>query len=757
MLRFCRHVFTGLGRYRVQAGAVLLLVVLQEIFRLWFPLSLEFIIDRAIVPHDFRALVLLLTSLGVSLLITEGAGLAWEALFAGLGCRLLNDLRLRLFAHLQELSAGFYARAQPGDVLARFSTDMASLETAILEALIYTLQMLLGLVLSLAVLLLLQWELALLVLVGIALSFLLPWPLATRATKAHFRLKEELGQVTSMVQENVAAQPIVQAFELQRAAIRAFEEQLATLFKAERRATFLSYFTQNLPGLTFMILTVAVLISGFVLVFEGRLTVGQLMAFYTLLNGFSYAIYQLSWCIPTLAKAAAGLQRIEELLREQQVVTEQPGAVPLPRLTRCIELRGLRFSYVKGQAQLEDVHMSVRHGWFVAVVGPSGSGKSTLVNLLLRFYDPDVGSVLFDEHDVRLVTLASLRAQIGVVFQDNFLFDTTVRANLRMGRPGASDIEVEDAARAAEIHDFIVSLPQGYDTLAGERGGRFSGGQRQRLALARALLRDPALLILDEATSALDAHVEESINRTIHRLAKGRTVFSVSHRLATVADADHIVVMDAGRVAEQGTHAELLRNGGVYAGLWQKQTGFRLGKYGDRAAVTAERLRELPIFCDLEDGLRECLAAAFVSEHYTANRTVFEQGSVGDKFFVIVRGKVALLGSFGQTMKVLQDGDHFGEIALLEDVPRAASVRTLADCDFLTLRRAPFLEILQHKDDLREALRNKYLDHYTVEVEEAQAHDRATELRRRRPPDKPWPFGLTIASLHRETVRGGRR
>jgi ATP-binding cassette subfamily B protein len=271
------------------------------------------------------------------------------------------------------------------------------------------------------------------------------------------------------------------------------------------------------------------------------------------------------------------------------------------------------------------------------------------------------------------------------------------------------------------------------------------------------LLRDPALLILDEATSALDPQVEEAINQTIQRLAKGRTVVSVSHRLATVAHADHIVVMNAGRVAEQGKHAELLRNRGVYAGLWHKQTGFHLSKYGDRASVTAERLRELPIFCDLEEGLRQDLAREFVTERLPANQTVFEQGSAGDKFFVLVRGKVAVLGRSGQTIKVLQDGDHFGEMALVEDLPRPASVRTLADSDFLTLRRAPFLEMLEHKDDLRESLRTKYMERYLAEVEEAQT--RATQFCRLPPVEagKPGPFTPTIAGFYRETMRRARR
>lgn len=331
----------------------------------------------------------------------------------------------------------------------------------------------------------------------------------------------------------------------------------------------------------------------------------------------------------------------------------------------------------------------------------------------MRFYDPTDGAVLFDGGDARAVTQDSLRAQMAVVFQENFLFNTTLRENIRMGQRDATDEEVKAAAKMAEIHDFIMSLPDGYDTLAGERGGRFSGGQRQRIALARALIREPAISILDEATSALDPMSEAAINATLQQVAKGRTVLSVTHRLASVVQADCIFVLQDGRVLEQGRHDELLALNGVYAQLWAKQSGFVFSEDGDRARVDAARLRSLPILEELDDAMLEEAASLFVTEHYVADRIVVHEGDRGDKFYIIVRGKIAVTrnGPAGeaQEIAVLQDGDHFGEIALLRNVPRNATIRTLTHCVFLTLQREQFLNLFAKAPHMREVLEQTLL------------------------------------------------
>jgi ATP-binding cassette subfamily B protein len=326
-------------------------------------------------------------------------------------------------------------------------------------------------------------------------------------------------------------------------------------------------------GISILMLNVLIIGVGAYRVFNGHISVGTLVSFETVFLTLSYSLSYVSQYVPSLVHAAGGLGHILRLLGERPQIVDAPGATTLPRLSRDLTFDNVTFSYTGEQLNLRDLNMRIMRGEFVAFVGPSGSGKSTLLNLLLRFYDPLRGSISIDGHDLRDVAQESLRSQIGVVFQENFLFNTTIRENIRMANPQATDREVEAAAAAAEIHDFINSLPQGYDTPAGERGSRFSGGQRQRIAIARAILRNPAILILDEATSALDPASEAAINATLARLARGRTVISITHRLNSILTADRIFVLNHGRLVESGRHEELLAFDGVYRHMWWKQRG----------------------------------------------------------------------------------------------------------------------------------------------------------------------------------------
>jgi ATP-binding cassette subfamily B protein len=312
--------------------------------------------------------------------------------------------------------------------------------------------------------------------------------------------------------------------------------------------------------------------------------------------------------------------------------------------------------------------------------------------------------VTIDGQDLQQVTQESLRSQIGAVFQETFLYNTTVRENITLGKLDVTDEEVEEAAKAADIHNFIVTMPQGYDTLVGEGGGQLSGGQRQRIALARAILYDPPILVLDEPTSALDPETEAAVNATLHRQGQGRTVITVTHRLASVEHADRIFVLERGQVVEQGTHEELLNARALYYRLWGQQNGF---EDAQRVGVQASRLRAIPFFENLDEALLSALAERFVLERYPEGHTIFEEGDPGDKLYFIDRGEVEVVasGPTGEGLRValLRDGDYFGEIALLEDVPRTATVRTRTSSLLLALDRSQFLELLQSVPELHTA------------------------------------------------------
>ena len=373
---------------------------------------------------------------------------------------------------------------------------------------------------------------------------------------------------------------------------------------------------------------------GGVLVIRGDMTLGTLVAFLGLQSGVIGPILQLSQVMAEMQQATGGLQRVEEVLDEPAVVADAPDARPMPPFTREIGFEGVDFSHTREQPTLRGVSFTLPAGGRYALVGPSGCGKSTTLGLLMRLHDPAAGRVLIDGTDVRELTQGSVRAQMGVVLQDSFLFNLSVRENIRYGRLDATDAEIDKPPRrAAEIHEAILALPEGYETVAGERGRSALGRPAAAVGVARALVRDPALLLLDEATSALDPQTEAALNATLQRVGRGRTVISVTHRLDAVVDADRIVVFDRGQVIEQGSHAELLGRDGLYAQLWHQQ-------HGSAGEVEARLLSRVPIFRRLSPPQLAALSRLVVIERFAAGDLIVREGEPGDKLYILTKGRV---------------------------------------------------------------------------------------------------------------------
>jgi ABC-type multidrug transport system fused ATPase/permease subunit len=364
---------------------------------------------------------------------------------------------------------------------------------------------------------------------------------------------------------------VVKAFGLERSAVSSYRALLDRILAVTMRLVLIGGLYETSIGLATTLGQLVVLGAGGYLVIEGHLSLGTLVAFLGLLPSLFTPIATLSTVGQTVEQASGALDRVDELLEEPATIGDSPGATVLPAVRQEIRLDDVEFGYEPGRPVLRGLTIAIPAGAHVAIVGPSGCGKSSIINLLLRFFDPQQGRVAFDGHDLRDVTLVSLRSQVGIVFQDTFVFDTTVRENIAVGRASATDAEVVAAARAADLDGYIGALPAGYDTVLGERGVRMSGGQRQRLAIARALIRNPRLLILDEATSALDAQTEAEVLATIDRLAKDRTTISITHRLMSAAKTDRVFVLDHGCLVEQWTHEELLAQQGLYRRLYDEQ------------------------------------------------------------------------------------------------------------------------------------------------------------------------------------------
>ncbi|MEQ8979062.1 MAG: ATP-binding cassette domain-containing protein [Deltaproteobacteria bacterium] len=418
--------------------------------------------------------------------------------------------------------------------------------------------------------------------------------------------------------------------------------------------------------------------------------------------------------MPTLLNGATSLARTSDLLALVPPGVDEGGTKPLGPLANAIRFERVDFAYATSNASgsspltLAGVELELPAKRRVAFVGRSGSGKSTTLSLLMRLQAPTAGRITYDGVDLDEARPSSLRAQTAVVLQDTGLFDATIRENIRCGRLDADTEAIERAAKRARIHDVIESFEDGYDTIVGARGARLSGGQRQRVAIARALVRDPSLLLLDEATSALDPAAEAEVNDTIRDACDGQTVVAVTHRLNSVVDYDLIVVFDGGRVVERGTHQELLESGGVYADLWQKQSGFVVKPDGSDARVSAERLELIPFLASAPLEALQILADDLRTARFAAGEVVFEAGDPGDRFFLIARGRLeAYLGEGDEAriLSVMEDGDFFGEIALVEAGVRTASVRAVTDSLCLTLTRAKFERLLaEHPALSREVL-----------------------------------------------------
>jgi ATP-binding cassette subfamily B protein len=553
-----------LKNYKKILTFVTLGVLVETLFNVFMPLSLKFLIDDALGEEDFEALIKILSVLAVAGIFTSIVAVWYERWDAMLAASLITDVRTRLFEHVQNLPAAFFARTKRGEILSRFSVDMSAFEGSIKgfanSAALPFFELIAGIILMLF----LNWQLAAISLLVFPITLIGPRILTPKAVQANYEQKVNESALLGMVQENIATQAVVKAFMLQRKTLGWFTMRNDEARRKIASAAFLSTMVERTVTISVLLLHLVVLAIGAYLATKGQITIGTFVTFESAFWEVSYNIAHIMHFIPVSIQSAAAARHIQELLDEPTRGADRPGAPDLPRVTNDITFDRVTFQYEGSQTPvLDNFSLKLDVGKTIAIVGPSGSGKSTLLNLILRLYVPDEGRVTIDGVDIRKVTRESLRKRMAVVFQENMLFNMSIRENIRLGKEGATDKEVEEAARRAEIHRYIVSLPQKYDTPVGERGDTLSGGQRQRIAIARAIVRNPSILLLDEATSALDQTTEA---------AKGRTMIFSTHRLTSVVDMDEIIVVSGGKAIERGSHAELLASNGMYRQLWDDQS-----------------------------------------------------------------------------------------------------------------------------------------------------------------------------------------
>ena len=538
------------------------------------PYVIRPLIDSVFVHHDAAALDrVTLTLVGV-VVVTAAFGYGRGYLLAYTGTRIVSDLRVRLYTHLQGLSLSFYDERRTGEIMSRVTADTTLVQTVITNNLLSLVQQVFTLAVVVVIVLVTDWRLALLALAVAPLLVVMGLLVGRRTRALSQQAQEQLAEASTVLEETLSTTRVVKAFgreryELERYAGAVGRSFSITVSAARLRALFEAVMTTA----GFAAVAVVLWFGGHE-VLAHRLTPGGLISFLFYLMLLIGPLQSLASLYNEFQQALGGAARIFELLDTRPAIVDAPGAYALPAVRGHLEVRGLSFAYGAdgrmGAVVLDEINVTAAPGQVVALVGPSGAGKTTLVSLLPRFYDLTAGRITIDGHDITGVTQESLRAVMAIVPQEPTLFGGTVRENIAYGRAGATGDEVELAARAANAHAFIAALPDGYDAIVGERGVKLSGGQRQRIAIARAILKDPRLLILDEATSALDNHSEALVQEALERLMAGRTTIVIAHRLTTVERADKIVVLDRGRVVEEGTHADLLARGGLYQRLYTR-------------------------------------------------------------------------------------------------------------------------------------------------------------------------------------------
>jgi len=487
------------------------------------------------------------------------------------GQKVVFDIRNTLYEHLQQLSYSFYDQTQTGQIMSRVTSDVDAAQRFLSNGAIQIVSNVVSFFATLILMLSLNWRLTLISMVTVPV---LAWRVGVYATKVRpmfAQIQQQVAVVNTRIQENIAGQRVVKAFARKQYEMDKFERDNMELLQRSIRAERLSAINWSLMRLLTEMSLAIILWYGGRQVISSELTLGTLMSFNMLLGQLLGPIRMLGWQVSMVQRTIASGERIFEILDTQADVRDKPGAKPIGEIEGRVTFENVSFAYDGVNMVLNNINLDVSPGETVAILGGTGSGKTTLINLIPRFYDVTEGKILIDGVDIRDVTIESLRRQIGIVTQETFLFSASLRDNIRYGKPEATDQEIIEAAKAAHIHDFIMTLPNGYDTLIGERGVGLSGGQKQRVAIARALLMDARILLLDESTSSVDVETEMQIQQAFSRLLKDRTAFIIAQRLSTVRDADRVIVLDNGTIVEEGTHEELLQLGGIYTAIYNLQ------------------------------------------------------------------------------------------------------------------------------------------------------------------------------------------
>ncbi|MBP2654153.1 MAG: Xenobiotic-transporting ATPase [Firmicutes bacterium] len=557
--------------YILRLTVALICTAIAQGTNLYIPTILGKLIDNVLINKDFASLNFVAISVIVVMLL-QGIFLYGQTYFmAYVAQKVVIDLRRTIYQHLQRLSIVFFENRQTGAIMSYITNDVNALQTALVDNVVDLVGQSVILIGSVAYMFYIDWKLAL-------LTFL-SFPFILQAIKISGKklrvksriLQERAADITAFLQESIMSIKVIQSFVRESYELHRFDRENDNNFRAQIKTVQVSAVITPIVNILSALGVVAIIWFGGREVIHGEITSGALFAFIALATNLSNPVKRLSNDYGNIQKALAAAQRVFDIIDTKPDIKNLPGVSPLPPIKGQVDFNNITFEYKPNEPVLSELSFTAKPGQMVALVGPSGSGKTTIANLIPRFYDPASGRITIDGFNIRQVTLESLRNQIGIVPQETTLFNGTVYQNILYGNLDATKEQVLAAAKAANAHEFIIAMPEGYETQIGERGTLLSGGQRQRICIARAILKNPRILILDEATSALDTESEALVQQALDKLMVGRTSFVIAHRLSTVRQANLILVMEKGHIVEQGTHSSLMKLGGLYSKLYNTQ------------------------------------------------------------------------------------------------------------------------------------------------------------------------------------------
>ena len=551
--------------------AALLCTMLAAAGNLYLPWIFRDMIDKVLTAKDAYMLNMISASIVVIFFLRGIFLYGQNYLMSWVGQRVIIDIRAEVFRKLQRLSMSFYDRNKTGTIMSYVTNDVSALPGAMVDNTVELVTESIILIGSVCAMIYLDWKLTLFTILTFPVVLFFMNFFGKKIRRSGGQIQEAAADITSVLQESVSSARVVKSFVREQYEIERFERENEANLKANlKNAKYMATLTPTIEFVAALGVTM-ILWYGGNNVIDGETTAGSLVAFLAYAVNISNPIKRITRTTGTIQRALAAAQRVFDVLDLPEEVQDLPDAKELPAVTGSVRFEHVSFSYNEGDEILHDLSFEAKPGQAVGLVGPSGAGKSTIASLLPRFYDCDGGTIRIDGKDIKHVTLDSLRNQVGIVPQETILFNGTVYDNILYGRLDATKEEIEAAAKAANAHDFIMELPEGYNTNLGDRGVNISGGQRQRIAIARAILKDPRILVLDEATSALDTESERVVQEALNRLMVGRTSIIIAHRLSTIKNADRILVLDKGKLVEDGTHDELMEKNGLYAHLYQIQ------------------------------------------------------------------------------------------------------------------------------------------------------------------------------------------